>query len=122
MNRMMLAAIAAVFGLTVGEASADFGGPIPPQQSPEPNYVMESEAGYQQGVYGTHPFLRKLMFWKKDCKDCKGCKDCSKPLPPPNSAMPGSPGVGMPGTLAFPFNPYTRSPRDYFMYDPYGRR
>ncbi|MCZ2341896.1 MAG: hypothetical protein LC104_08890 [Bacteroidales bacterium] len=124
MNRIMLAAVAALLGLSVGNAHADFGGPLPTQQpAPEPNYAQEAEIGYETGLYGTHPFLRRLMFWKKDGKPVKEHKaHFVRPLPPPNTALPGSPGVGMPGTLAFPYNPYTRSPRDYFMYDPYGRK
>lgn len=123
MNRMMLAAVAALLGLTIGTAHADFGATPPPQPSPETNYAQEAEIGYETGLYGTHPFLRRLMFWKKDNKPVKvHHMQHSRPLPPPNSALPGSPGVGMPGTLAFPYNPYTRSPRDYFMYDPNARK
>ena len=121
MNRLCLAAFAAVLGMTAGNARADFGGPYPQQQqqySSEPNYAYEAECGYRDGLYGTHPFLRKLMFWRKD----EVVAEPVRPLPPPNSGLPGSPGVGMPGTLVFPFNPYTRSPRDYFMYEPGARR
>lgn len=37
---------------------------------------------------------------------------------PPGAALPGTPAHQMPGTLVFPFNPYVRSPRDFFMTEP----
>lgn len=124
MTRFGWATIAIILGIAQYEARADFGGPFPPQpsQTSQPiNYEMEAEIGYEKGIYGTHPFLRKLMFWKKDGVKSHGHAH-TRPLPPPNSALPGSPGVGMPGTLVFPYNPYVRSPRDFFMYEPGARR
>ncbi len=97
MNRILIAAAAAVcVAAFAGESQA--AGPQPPYLVPAP------PAGGD--VYGPHPFLKKLMFWKKD--DCGGkCGKCAVAPPEPT-----------PGTLVFPFNPYIRSPRDYFMYEP----
>ena len=92
--------------------------------------------------YGLLPFLRKGVFWKKNYGACASCEregllarlghgglpghgghgggDGGPAFPGegvPGVPQPGQPGMGMPGTLVFPYNPYTRSPRDYFMYE-----
>lgn len=69
--------------------------------------------------FGLNPLFRKLMFWKKD----NACGSCGRMLggcgaggcgggyggagfnPYPN---------GVPGTLVYPYNPYIRSPRDWY--------
>lgn len=69
--------------------------------------------------FGVAPFFRKLMFWKKDtaCGTCGrllgGCggKNCAGAGG--GAAFNPYPG-GVPGTLVFPYNPYIRSPRDWY--------
>jgi hypothetical protein len=70
--------------------------------------------------FGLNPLIKRLMFWKQDtpCGSCglkAGCfgKNCAGQggygqdfNPYPN---------GVPGTLVFPYNPYIRSPRDWYM-------
>jgi hypothetical protein len=69
--------------------------------------------------FGLNPFFHKLMFWKRD----NACGSCGRLLggcgfggcgggyaggqfnPYPN---------GVPGTLVYPYNPYIRSPRDWY--------
>ena len=124
MTRYGWTILAISLGIAQTPVRADFGGPLPPQPmpaSPPVNYQMEAEIGYEKGIYGTHPMLRKLLFWKKDGGKVHSHTH-TRPLPPPNTALPGSPGVGMPGTLVFPYNPYVRAPRDFFMYEPGARR
>ena len=95
--------------------------------------------------YGLMPLLRKGVFWKKNYGACESCEGegllarlghgglghgglghagqggGGDPGFPgqgvPGVPQPGQPGLGMPGTLVFPYNPFTRSPRDYFMYE-----
>ena len=88
--------------------------------------------------YGLLPFLRKGVFWKSNYGACASCEgdgllarlghrgaggggNAGPDFPGqgvPGIAQPGQPGGGMPGTLVFPYNPFIRSPRDYFMYEP----
>ncbi len=71
--------------------------------------------------FGLAPFFKKLMFWKKDnaCGSCGrllagfgGCKggNCGGGAGAAFNPYPG----GVPGTLVFPYNPYIRSPRDWY--------
>ncbi len=100
--KRILIAVAAAAGVAVLAGETQAAGAQPPYLTPAP------PAG-SADIYGPNPFLKKLMFWKKD--DCgstgKGCSKCQVTPPEP-----------MPGTLVFPFNPYMRSPRDFFMYEP----
>ena len=70
--------------------------------------------------FGLAPFFKKLMFWKKD----NSCGSCGRLLggcgggncagqPGGGAAFNPYPG-GVPGTLVFPYNPYIRSPRDWY--------
>lgn len=71
--------------------------------------------------YGVNPFFKKLMFWKKDtaCGTCGrllggcGCKGGNGASGAGFNPYPN----GVPGTLVYPYNPYIRSPRDWFMQD-----
>jgi hypothetical protein len=73
--------------------------------------------------FGVAPFFRKLMFWKKDnaCGSCGrflgglggGCKGGNCAGAGAGAAFNPYPG-GVPGTLVFPYNPYVRSPRDWY--------
>lgn len=103
MKRMMLAA-AAVAGLAM-TAKADFGGP----QAPPAGYPGQpaGEGCSTCDKYGTHPLLRKLMWWKTDGAG----KASTGSIKPP---APQSP----PGTLVFPYHQYNRGPRDFFMWEP----
>lgn len=70
--------------------------------------------------FGLNPFFKKLMFWKKDtaCGTCGrlfggGCfgKNCAgQGTGGQFNPYPG----GVPGTLVYPYNPYVRSPRDWY--------
>lgn len=139
MNRM-IAAAAVVLGLAGGAAFAQ--SPYGPIQGVAAPGCAGCEAGQAFGGspmgwggggckdcdprFGVNPFFKKLMFWKKDtqCGTCGrllgGCggKNCA--------GMPvgghGGPAFnpypeGVPGTLVYPYNPYIRSPRDWFMQD-----
>jgi hypothetical protein len=106
-GRLMAFAAAGVVA-TAGLASAEPGGPTfapaPPSYGPEMG--AEEVGPSNDDVYGCHPLLRKLFFWKKDTK----CKDCAPRTAPPPPAQQG--------TLVFPHHPFVRSPRDYFMWQP----
>ena len=87
--------------------------------------------------FGLAPFFRKLAFWKKDggtCRTCgrglggRGCAGGNCAGQPFGGGGHGwghknaGPAVnpypdGVPGTLVYPYNPYIRSPRDWFMQD-----
>lgn len=130
MKRMILAAVVGL-GLAAGAQAGDGCG--------TPACGGHGHAGCSDcdgGKYGTHPLLKRLMWWKKDdgCDACgskgklrdklhgprlghgHGC--CGDTAPPPGIGYPGTPGAQMPGTLVFPNHPYMRSPRDFFMYEP----
>lgn len=93
MVRMFLAAAVAAL-LMVGEASAN--GPGGP-------------AGPTVERYGWNPVFKGL-FGKKKAGDCS-TGNCAV-APPPYGATPP-----MPGTLVFPNHQFTRSPRDFFMWE-----
>ncbi len=145
MNRSVWAAVAAGLVATAADTRADYGGPPP---APPGGYQQQSgPAPAPTGMYGPNPFFNSLAFWKKKAvtgghhggaggKMIGSVYDIPKAAAqpggqfgpggpglggPPGAALPGTPGNQMPGTLVFPFNPYTRSPRDYFMYEPGGR-
>lgn len=72
--------------------------------------------------FGLAPVFKKLMFWKKDnaCGGCGrllgGCRggNCAgQPAGGGAGQFNPYPG-GVPGTLVFPYNPYVRSPRDWY--------
>jgi hypothetical protein len=105
--------------------------PVYPQAyAPDAGYAMPSMPAMAAGKcrecdprFGLAPFLRKLAFWKKGgCGTCggglKGCAggNCAgQPVGGHGGFNPYPNGV--PGTLVFPYNPYIRSPRDWFMQD-----
>ena len=72
--------------------------------------------------FGMNPFFKKLAFWKKDT----ACGTCGRLLGGggcfgKNCAGTGAGGAGfnpypngVPGTLVYPYNPYVRSPRDWY--------
>jgi hypothetical protein len=132
--------LAAVAGLVAagGSANADPGGFAPPGGTlfSSPVQAVGGEVtdtntlmGYATAPstkapdrYGLLPGLRNLFRVKKSgCADCDGKggkhKDGCGPSGPVGYGPPAYPPV-MQGTLAFPHNPYVRSPRDYFMYEP----
>lgn len=126
MNRLWTAALAGMVAAS-GGAWAEPGGPT--FVSPPPAMGLDGipgEAGpTSEDVYGCHPTLRKLFFWRKS----GNCKPLDKPIMGPYGQLPGTvpphapagagvPGPGMPGTLVFPHHPYFRSPRDFFMWEP----
>lgn len=82
-----------------------------------------ADCGRCDEKYGWNPLLklRSLFGGKKACGHCGaggprgGYGDFA---PPPGIGYPGTPGSQMPGTLVFPNHPYSRSPRDFFMYEP----
>ena len=114
MTRLLLAAVTAA--LVGGAARADFGQTLPPAPAPQQPSADGPYGPNAEEVYGLHPAIRKLFFWKKDVGACKNCKK-QAPLPP-GYGTPGGPGGPQVGTLVFPNHPYARSPRDYFMYEP----
>ena len=73
--------------------------------------------------FGLHPMFTRLMFWKRNtpCGSCGGiagklgCKggNCAG-VPTGGGAAFNPYPNGTPGTLVFPYNPYIRSPRDWF--------
>ena len=79
--------------------------------------------------FGVAPIFKKLLFWQKGgCTSCRGCggtgiKGCAggncagQPLGGRGQAGPVANPYpnGVPGTLVYPYNPYIRSPRDWFM-------
>ena len=145
MKRMLLT-LAAAAGLAalVGPAHADPGGFSPPPRSQggssgpafgefnDPNTLLGAAgaAGKPTERYGLLPSLRKTFRIggagcdKPGCgpQGCgngtcgrAGCAKCAANAG--YGPMAGYPPV-MQGTLAFPMNPYVRSPRDFFMYEP----
>ena len=72
--------------------------------------------------YGFNPLFKKLMFWKAEtpCGSCglkAGCfgKNCAGQPGGPSGADFNPYPNGVPGTRVFPYNPYIRSPRDWYM-------
>jgi len=139
MKRLMLAAAAAVGVLAMaGESRADFGGAPPVMQAggPQPPQAKENTAGR----FGLLPAFQRVVWWgKKEPAGCSG-PGCgggvrtphvggyAPPMggqngpgmgyPGPGSGYPG-PGMGQPqGTLVFPNHQFSRSPRDFFMWEP----
>ena len=127
MTKFWAAAAAAALA-TAGTTLAEPGGPT---FAPPAHEMTGAEAGpVESDVYGCHPLIRKLCFWKKPATTVLPSHKHAPmgpygPLPGlvPDHAQAGAgvPGAGMPGTLVFPSHPYVRSPRDYFMYEPGGR-
>lgn len=131
MKRFYLAAVLGL-GLFAAQASAEPGGATPLPPAPGAAGCADCggvPAASEARKYGLLPFIRRLAFWKKD--DCGD--DCGRgkiiggrapasawetPLPPPGIGYPGTPGHAMPGTLVFPNHPYSRSPRDFFLWEP----
>jgi hypothetical protein len=80
------------------------------------------QSGAGDKGYGVNPLIKRLMFWKADtpCGSCglkAGCfgKNCAGQSGGPNVADFNPYPNGVPGTLVFPYNPYIRSPRDWYM-------
>jgi len=129
-------------------ARADWGGSTPPIPNPNypvqpirselsaPNTLMglgHAQAGKAPDRYGLMPGLRKAF--RVDgagCSTCGGagkaglglglfhkggCSNCGGKGGGGYDQYPQYPPM-MQGTLVFPNNPYTRSPRDFFMYEP----
>src|SRR5262245_22020748 len=102
MKRILFAAAVAM-AVATADARADWGwgpGAAPPQQAAAP---AQAPAGGD--CYGWHPTLKRLMWWKKDCKsgNCGGHNGAGA-------------AAGPAGTLVFPQHQFARSPRDWFMY------
>lgn len=77
-------------------------------QGPPPG-MMPPQPGFQPSPYGWHPKLQGIAFKHGNCaKPGIFSKFFGK-------AAPASELQG--GTLVFPNNPFTRSPRDFFMLD-----
>lgn len=125
MKRLWTAAVAGVI-VSAGVSLAEPGGPTfaAPPPSMGMDGVPEESGPTVEDVYGCHPLLRKLCFWKKSAPPAHG-----KPIMGPYGQLPGTvpnhapagagvPGSAMPGTLVFPHHPFVRSPRDYFMWQP----
>jgi len=134
MTKIWTATAVAAALATAGTGSAEPGGPTfaPPAQEMTVPGGPEASGPTTEDVYGTHPAIRKLFFWKKSTPVTSLPSHKHQPLGPygpqggplvPNHAPAGAgvPAAGVPGTLVFPVNPYVRSPRDYFMYEPGGR-
>ncbi|MCU0704732.1 MAG: hypothetical protein MUF18_12210 [Fimbriiglobus sp.] len=136
--KRLLAAVVAVFGLAAAAAAQTPHGPIHGVAAPgcagctEGHAACAAPAAFPAPAggcrdcdpkFGLNPFFRKLMFWKKDtqCGSCGrlfgGCKgrNCAG-MPVGGGQFNPYPG-GVPGTLVYPYNPYIRSPRDWFMND-----
>jgi hypothetical protein len=81
------------------------------------------------------PLFRKAIWWKKDSGGCGTTKHGPRMshcgpggcgyggaggygMMAPGVGYPGTPGTQMPGTLVFPNHPFSRAPRDYFMWEP----
>ncbi len=118
---------------------------IPAHMLPEPVATPEEVVSQR---YGLLPWLRRGFSGKSNYGTCAGCEAPAKASRlaglfggrgdgghfghggggggyggAPGAGVPGvpqqgQPGMGMPGTLAFPVNPYIRSPRDFFMTPP----
>lgn len=131
MNRMIAAAVA-VLGLAVVASAQTAHGPIQGVAAPGCAGCGAAPMGGfpQMGggrgckdcdpKFGLNPFFQKLMFWKKDtaCGTCGrllgGCggKNCAGTGAGAGQFNPYPNGV--PGTLVYPYNPYIRSPRDWY--------
>lgn len=126
MKRMMILAAAAV-GILAFVEVASAAGPGPRAAGvvePAGHYGPVANSG---GRYGLHPLFSRGSRGLKSagCDTCgdarggaRGCGAGGCGAPSPYAGAPGYPGGPMPGTLAFPVNPYIRSPRDFFMVQP----
>ena len=108
MKRILFAAaVAMVLGAFASESKAQ--GWAPPPMPGGMGGMGGPQAGAPAGPvgdrYGYNPFLRQLMWWKKDRCGSGACGGAA-------GAGAGPQGPG--GTLVFPVNPYIRSPRDWF--------
>ena len=77
--------------------------------------------------FGVNPFFKRLLFWRR----ASNCNSCGRVLgggrgnncagqPTGAAGLGAGAGAnpypdGVPGTLVYPYNPYIRSPRDWFM-------
>ncbi|MBP3957090.1 hypothetical protein J8F10_17635 [Gemmata sp. G18] len=134
MKRLLLAVVAV--GLTTSAARTDWGGPRSagaPQagaQAPQadPNTLMGAGGPYN-GVapdkYGLNPRLKRLFHIGSRSSQVPASQaqyypqmgyNQSGPAYNPNGYPPGAYGPAQ-GTLVFPHQPFTRSPRDFFMLD-----
>jgi len=146
MKRMLIAlAAAAGLGLGAGIASADPGGYAPPGGATAgsfptiaagPNTLLgagDLPPGRGPDMYGFHPCIKRFFHVPVGGKHGRcgpyGCGPGGSAFGGhgPNYGMAGY-GMGGPqynpngggvmqGTLVFPHQPFTRSPRDYFMVD-----
>lgn len=132
MTRMIAAAVA-VLGLAGAAFAQTSHGPIQGVAAPGCANCGAAPGGAGIGwgggckdcdpKFGVNPLFRKLLFWQKG--DCNSCKTCGRGLFGNNCAgKPAAGGAGfnpypngVPGTLVYPYNPYIRSPRDWFMQD-----
>ncbi len=114
-------AIAAIVSCLMSSLAMAQHGPIQGEVAPGGCQGCGQSGAGDKG-YGVNPLIKRLMFWKAEtpCGSCglkAGCfgKNCA-----------GNPGAfaqpefnpypnGTPGTLVFPYNPYIRSPRDWYM-------
>jgi hypothetical protein len=120
MKRILLA-LAVAFGVLALTNDSQAAGPLNGTVAPSvvggsaPSYGLESK-------YGLLPWLGKNVWWRQNAGACAGCGAQGGMLPPVGQGIPGypqqgQPGMGMPGTLVFPNHPFTRSPRDFFMWE-----
>ena len=127
MKRMMLLAAAAV-GILAFAEFAQAAGPGPRAAGVVEPAGQHGPVANSSGRYGYHPFLSRGSRGLKSagCDTCgvgggkhgRGCGAGGGGTQNPYAGAPGYPGAQMPGTLVFPVNPYTRSPRDFFMVQP----
>jgi hypothetical protein len=108
MKRILFAAAVAM-AVAAADARADWGwgqgAAAPAQAAAAPGQAAAAPAQAGGDCYGWHPGLKRLMWWKKDCKggNCGG------------SHGGAGAGAGPAGTLVFPQHQFARSPRDWFM-------
>lgn len=128
MKRMLIAV--AALSLAAGAVRADWGGPgapgshgaMPVPQIGGPNTLLGAGApanGVAPDPYGLNPRLKRLFRLggasKSQYYPQMGYAQ-SGPAYNPTGYPPGAYGPAQ-GTLAFPHQPFVRSPRDFFMLD-----
>jgi opacity protein-like surface antigen len=99
--RRMLLVVAAIVGMAA-TAEAQWNQPPAPQAQPQAT-----------NMYGWN---KHWMWWKKD-SSC-GSGGCGSRCGAGGGGAGAGGGQPQGGTLVFPMNPYVRSPRDFFMWEP----
>ena len=124
MKRMLMAV--AALGLAAGAVRADWGGPGAPPKGAMPSPVgapntllgpSQPSNGVAPDPYGLHPRLKKMFRLggasRAEYYPQMGYSQ-NGPAYNPTGYPPGHYGPAQ-GTLAFPHQPFIRSPRDFFM-------